>query len=52
MLRCGKIISWFILVGEGKLESSTWHPKFGESIPNKCLAVKLKNGLCRVSFKW
>ena len=51
-LESGKIISWFILKGAGKLEASSWHPRFGESMPSTCLAVTLIKGLCRVCFKW
>lgn len=57
--RCGtvafqnaKIMKWFILEGNGKIEASSWHPRFGLSIQNACLAVTLEKGLCRVCFKW
>ena len=51
-LQSGKILDWFILEGTGKLEASSWHPRFGESKTSTCLEVTLKAGLCRVCFKW
>jgi uncharacterized heparinase superfamily protein len=51
-LQGGTIMKWFILEGNGKLETSSWHPRFGESITSTCLEVKLKAGLCRMCFKW
>ena len=45
LLAANKTLFWSIDHGTGKLEESTWHPKFGESIPNFCLQIKLIKGL-------
>ena len=41
-LQNGKIMKWFILEGTGKLEASSWHPRFGESMESTCLEVTLR----------
>ena len=48
----GTILDWFILEGTGKLEASSWHSRFGESITSTCLEVTFKAGSCRMCFKW
>ncbi len=34
------------------LASSSWHPKFGLSIPNQCLEIKTKEQKLKLLFKW
>jgi uncharacterized heparinase superfamily protein len=48
----GTVMSWHLDRGQGRLEQSTWHPRFGQSEPNSCLVVKLMDGACAVRFDW
>lgn len=48
----GKSVTWHVEQGEARLEPSTWHPRFGASLPNVCLAVKLLQGSSKVRFTW
>ena len=48
----GTAIVWRIIRGEGRLEKSTWHPRFGSSISNTCLTVKLIDGASMLRFSW
>jgi uncharacterized heparinase superfamily protein len=48
----GTVITWKLGNEQFRLESSTWHPKFGYIEPNVCLAVKLVNGCCSINFRW
>ena len=52
MLPNGSSLKWLIEHGLGWLETSSWHPRFGNSIPNKCLVVKLVDGASVLSFRW
>ena len=45
-------IKWTIIEGIGRLEESTWHPRFGVSIPNICLVVKLIKGVSKIKFRY
>lgn len=44
--------SWFIDQGIGKTEPSTWHPKFGVSIPSICLKIFLENNESKFRIKF
>jgi uncharacterized heparinase superfamily protein len=46
----GRNIDWKIIEGIASLEASTWHPRFGISIPNICLVVKLIKGVSKINF--
>ena len=48
----GTNMQWKIIEGVPRLEPSTWHPKFGVSIPNICLVVKLIKGESRINFRY
>ena len=48
----GSNIEWTLIEGEGRLEESTWHPRFGVSIPNICLVVKLIKGVSKINFRY
>lgn len=48
----GTAMTWCIVRGEGRLESGTWHPRFGSSISNICLTVKLIDGASMLHFSW
>jgi uncharacterized heparinase superfamily protein len=48
----GNVISWRIDCGQARLEPSTWHPRFGQVVPNVCLVIKLLNGKSVLKFSW
>jgi hypothetical protein len=48
----GETVYWQIEIGNPRLEASTWHPSFGEIVPNVCLSVKLVDGVCITKFFW
>lgn len=48
----GTLMTWYIGQGQARLESSTWHPRFGHSLQNMLLAVKLVNGISILDFRW
>jgi uncharacterized heparinase superfamily protein len=45
VLEGNKTLTWYIDDGLGKLEESSWHPKFGVCVPSICLEIKLINGV-------
>jgi uncharacterized heparinase superfamily protein len=47
-----KKIDWKIIEGLGRLEASTWHPRFGVSISNVCLVVELIRGVSKINFRY
>jgi uncharacterized heparinase superfamily protein len=51
-LPSGSIIVWTVIEGAGRLEKSTWHPRFGVSIPNICLVIKLIKGESKINFRY
>ncbi len=52
LLPNGTKVSWCVDYGEARMESSTWHPRFGDTIPNTCLVVKLIGSTSRLRFSW
>ena len=40
-----KTLTWYIDHGHGRLEKSSWYPKFGVSVPSICLQIKLIKGV-------
>jgi uncharacterized heparinase superfamily protein len=51
ILRTGRA-AWKLEAGEARLESSTYHPRFGSSEPNQCLVLRLKDGKARLRVVW
>ena len=51
-LKNGKIIKLFIYEGTGRIQKSSWHPRFGESIQSTCLEITFTSGLCRICLEW
>ena len=45
LIEGNKILTWFIDHGFAELEESFWYPKFGRSVPNFCLLIKLVKGV-------
>lgn len=48
----GTLITWHVDHGQAQLEASTWHPRFGHSLTNVCLVVKLVDGFSTLRFRW
>ena len=51
-LPSGEALNLYIEKGQGQLESSTWHPRFGVSLPSTCLVVRLQKNTSAVRFCW
>lgn len=52
LLSNGVRVIWEIQRGHGRIEQSTYHPRFGESWINRCLVVDLEKGESTVRFAW
>lgn len=54
----GKIVSgertiyWLISGGDAAVVASTWHPEFGEAVPNRCIEVSLSEPACVMDLNW
>lgn len=48
----GQVFCWETVCSDIKIEQTTWHPKFGESIKNQCLVLKLDQGQCQLKITW
>jgi uncharacterized heparinase superfamily protein len=48
----GTVMTWHLAHGQARLEDSTWHPRFGQSLSNTCLIVKLIDGISTLHFCW
>ena len=48
----GEKIIWHAKGGGKSLVTSTYHPEFGLSIPNRCLNVEFEGNICEVKFTW
>jgi uncharacterized heparinase superfamily protein len=51
-LPSGSSVDWKVIKGTVRLEESTWHPRFGVSIPNICLVAKLIKGVSKINFRY
>jgi hypothetical protein len=52
LLPNGREVKWRVEDGLAYFEQSTWHPRFGASITNTCLVVKLNNGKSKFYIGW
>lgn len=52
LLPNGKTFTWSVDAGEARIEATTWHPRFGVTIPNSCLVVMLDNGRAMTRINW
>lgn len=52
LLSDGRRIDFSVEGGLVRVEESTWHPEFGRSEPNVCLAVGFGGPVLRTSFRW
>jgi uncharacterized heparinase superfamily protein len=48
----GEVIHWQIERGTAEFYPSTYHPRFGVSEPNRCLAVRSRGPDIQVTFTW
>ena len=48
----GGRFAWRLAKGRARIEASSWHPRFGESTPNHCLAVTLEQGWSELELRW
>lgn len=48
----GRTLGWTVSQGQGRLVDSAYHPRFGISIPNRCLEVHFAGAEASVDFHW
>jgi len=48
----GRRLALAIEGGEARVESASWHPRFGESHPSQCLVVAFTAPACSTAFRW
>ena len=52
LLPDGQRMRWQVNMGNATIESSTYHPRFGQHQPNHCLVVQLSSAQSQVCFTW
>jgi len=52
LLPGGQSIRWSVAGGEARVVDSTWHPRFGVSVPNRCLEVRFVANEVTTEFLW
>ncbi len=52
LLPAGQLLRWRIVGGGARLQATTWHPEFGQSLPSICLVVPLVNGGASLAVNW
>lgn len=52
LLPDGSTVQWITNHGRAHLEDTTWHPRFGASVPNKCLVLEMNKGLSGLVVYW
>lgn len=52
LLRNGQKVEFAVEAGTLRLEISSWHPCFGEHLPNVCLVVSFKSSQLRTLINW
>lgn len=48
----GRRVRWRADHGTARVEPTSWHPRFGRSVPNACLVLTLNDGRGRIRFDW
>lgn len=48
----GKPFYWKAEGGIARIENSTWHPRFSQSLPNSCLTISFNTDFCRICIHW
>ena len=51
-LRDGHRLHWRVEQGHCSVEASSYHPRFGQRIANRCLVVDLERGVSRIHLYW
>lgn len=51
-LDSGQRIRWQAQSGPTRLEETSWHPEFGQSVPTQCLVLPLDRGAARLTLDW
>jgi uncharacterized heparinase superfamily protein len=51
-LATGRKIEWQVTNGRGEIRPTTYHPRFGVSEDNQCLAVRFTGPEAKVVFRW
>jgi uncharacterized heparinase superfamily protein len=46
----GRVLNWRAECEHARLEDATWHPRFGASVPNVCLVIRLAQGHSRFTL--
>lgn len=52
ILKDGRWLRWFVDIGELIIEETSYHPGFGITEWNQCLALRLCDGSSRIQFDW
>lgn len=48
----GHTVSWHVCTGQAAIVDTTWHPRFGVSVANKCLEITLIGGAATLQLSW
>lgn len=51
-LRSGHTLRWKVEGGQVEIVESTWHPRFGSSIPNRCINIQFVNPEVIFELRW
>ena len=51
-LSSGQLVHWQTAGGIAKIFDSTYHPRFGQTVRNKCLAIAFQKPTCEIKFSW
>jgi len=51
-LSSGELVQWQTVGGIAKILESTYHPHFGQTVRNKCLAIVFEKPTCELKFSW
>lgn len=51
-LPTGECCRWRLAGGTAEMEYGLWHPEFGRSVPNRCLALQLVGGTATFELTW
>lgn len=52
LLPDGSTVQWIANHGRAHLEETTWHPRFGASVPNQCLVLEMNKGRSGLVVSW
>lgn len=52
ILASGDVLSWSAEGDVARIETITWHPQFGVSLPNRCLVLPLQAGQAKLRLTW